>query len=202
MDYEHYFTMDYSTRITLPEYSYYKLFKSEVLRGAFFQRLGPAPPLYTLLAESVRSRRTQAKGRIFLVQGRVVTFRPDVRGDPIWPVIRTICLSPELYDRMTDYDYVYIQPSPILGQGYTDLFIPSQRNMLMHVIGFNPTLRRLLQVATWMRRTDIKGRLDYHRPDTVGLKDIAPANGHRGGNIWYQIEEAARSRPNAIIYDL
>jgi len=103
---------------------------------------------------------------------------------------------------MTGYDAVYIQPSPVLGQGYTDLFIPSQRNMLMYVIGYNPTLDRLLRIATWMRRTDIRGKLVYHRPDTVGLTSISHESGHRGGNIWYQIEQAALSRPNAIVYDL
>ena len=194
--------MDSSYYFTAPEYSYYKLFKREASCGTFFQWFSPAPQLSTLFRVSSRYRRTQAKGRIFLIQGRVVTFRLSTCRDSIWPVIRTICLSFDLYDRMTGYNTVYIQPSPVLGQGYTDLFIPSQRNMLMHVIGYNPTLNQLLQVATWMRRMDIKGRLDYHSPDTVGLKDIAPASGHCGGNIWYQIEEATRSRPNAIVYDL
>lgn len=195
--------MDSSIYFTALEYSYHKLFKREAWLISFFTRLGPCPPLPRLLAIPNRYRRVNVKGRIFLAGERIISFRPSDRGNHLWPVLVTLYATRDVYTRMIGYDYgVYIQPSPVLGLGYIDFFIPSQRDLLIRVIGYNPTVSRLLQVATWMRRTGILGRLVYHRPDTVGLESISNDNCHRGGRIWPQIVEAARSRPNAIIYDL
>ena len=105
--------MDSSYYFATPKYSYYKLFKCEASHETFFQRLGPTPPLFILLAKNSCYRHTQAKGTILLVRGRVVTFRPSTRGDPIWPVIVTICTSPNLYDQMTG-NSEEIQLSPLM----------------------------------------------------------------------------------------
>ena len=99
----------------------------------------PAPPLPRLLAIPNRYRRVNVKGRIFLAGERIISFRPSDRGNHLWPVLITLYATRDVYTRMTGYDYgVYIQPSPVLGSGYIDLFIPSQRNLLIQSSGTIP----------------------------------------------------------------
>ena len=136
-----------------------------------------SPSLIVIVASTSRRR-------IFLAGERIISFRPSGRGNHLWPVLINPLRDSRRLPRMIGYDYgVYIQPSPVLGLGYIDFFIPSQRDLLIRVIGYNATVRRLLGVATWIEedRYPRTPRLISSTRTLVGLESISNDNCHRGG---------------------